>query len=96
MLHPSLRPRLLARCVQIGLVGATLAAISAPAQAEENTTTTLDTVSVSSEVADTLPPEGTTEGTHAYTTGSASTATPFNMSLRETPQSVSVVTQQRM
>lgn len=38
----------------------------------------------------------TTEGTGSYTTGSASTATKLNLSLRETPQSVSVITRQRM
>jgi outer membrane receptor for ferric coprogen and ferric-rhodotorulic acid len=38
----------------------------------------------------------TTEGTGSYTTGSTSTATKLNLSLRETPQSVSVVTRQRM
>lgn len=37
-----------------------------------------------------------TEGSESYTSGSAKTATPLKMSLRETPQSVSVVTQQRM
>lgn len=38
----------------------------------------------------------TTEGTHAYTTGQTATATKLPMSLRETPQSVSVITRQRM
>jgi outer membrane receptor for ferric coprogen and ferric-rhodotorulic acid len=38
----------------------------------------------------------TTEGTASYTTGKAKTATPLSMSLRDTPQSVSVVTQQRI
>ncbi|WP_440466436.1 TonB-dependent siderophore receptor [Pseudomonas sp. YH-1] len=38
----------------------------------------------------------TTEGTGSYTTGSSSTATKLNLSLRETPQSVSVITRQRM
>jgi len=38
----------------------------------------------------------TTEGTGSYTTKSASTATRLNLSLRETPQSVSVITRQRM
>ncbi|KAF1072989.1 MAG: Ferric-pseudobactin 358 receptor [Pseudomonas citronellolis] len=38
----------------------------------------------------------TTEGTGSYTTGATSTATPLNLSLRETPQSVSVMTRQRM
>lgn len=38
----------------------------------------------------------TTEGTGSYTTGRTKTATPLSMSLRDTPQSVSVVTQQRI
>lgn len=38
----------------------------------------------------------TTEGTKSYTTGKSKTATPLSMSLRDTPQSVSVVTQQRI
>ncbi len=40
--------------------------------------------------------DGTTEGSGSYTTRSASTATRLNLSLRETPQSVSVMTRQRM
>ena len=38
----------------------------------------------------------TTEGTHSYTTGRSATATKLPLSLRETPQSVTVVTRQRM
>lgn len=38
----------------------------------------------------------TTEGSKSYTTGSTSTAMRMNLSLRETPQSVSVVTRQQM
>jgi len=38
----------------------------------------------------------TTEGTGSYTTGISSTATKMNLSIRETPQSVSVITRQRM
>jgi outer membrane receptor for ferric coprogen and ferric-rhodotorulic acid len=38
----------------------------------------------------------TTEGTGSYTTGATNTATKLNLSLRETPQSVSVITRQRM
>lgn len=38
----------------------------------------------------------TTEGTGSYTTGQTNTATKLNLSLRETPQSVSVMTNQRM
>jgi len=40
--------------------------------------------------------DATTEGTGSYTTGAASTSTGLNLSLRETPQSVTVVTRQRM
>lgn len=38
----------------------------------------------------------TTEGTGSYTTGQSSTATKLPLTLRETPQSISVVTRQRM
>jgi len=41
-------------------------------------------------------PEATTEGTLSYTTGETSAATGLPLSLRDTPQSVTVVTQQRM
>ena len=37
-----------------------------------------------------------TEHTGAYTTGSMSTATKLNLSIKETPQSVSVITRQQM
>ena len=38
----------------------------------------------------------TTEDTHSYTTGSTSSATGLPLSLRETPQSVTVITRQQM
>ncbi|SMF27427.1 MULTISPECIES: TonB-dependent receptor [unclassified Pseudomonas] len=38
----------------------------------------------------------TTEGTGSYTTGQSNTATKLPLTLRETPQSISVVTRQRM
>ncbi len=38
----------------------------------------------------------TTEHTGAYTTGSMNTATKLNLSIKETPQSVSVITRQQM
>ena len=38
----------------------------------------------------------TTEGTESYTTGAMSTATKLPMSMRETPQAVTVITRQRM
>ncbi|TCK08966.1 TonB-dependent siderophore receptor [Marinobacterium mangrovicola] len=39
---------------------------------------------------------GVTENTGSYTTGATSTATKMNLSIRETPQSVSVITQQKI
>ncbi|MER2099651.1 MAG: TonB-dependent receptor plug domain-containing protein, partial [Pseudomonas qingdaonensis] len=38
----------------------------------------------------------TTEGTQSYTTGAMSTATKLPLTLRETPQAVTVITRQRM
>ncbi|MGE8467815.1 MAG: TonB-dependent siderophore receptor [Pseudomonas putida] len=38
----------------------------------------------------------TTEGTGSYTTGATSTATKMNLSIRETPQTISVITRQRI
>ncbi|ENO90479.1 TonB-dependent siderophore receptor [Thauera linaloolentis 47Lol = DSM 12138] len=39
---------------------------------------------------------GTTEGSGSYTSGAMNTATPLSLSMRETPQSVSVVTRDRI
>ncbi len=39
---------------------------------------------------------GTTEGTHSYTTSSMSTATRLNLSIRDTPQAVTVITRERI
>ncbi|MFT3848143.1 MAG: TonB-dependent siderophore receptor [Propionivibrio sp.] len=67
-------------------------AIPAFAQAQESgKEVVLPTVSVSGQGLG-----ETTEGTGSYTTGKTQTATPLSMSPRETPQSVSVVTQQRI
>ena len=38
----------------------------------------------------------TTEGSHSYTTGAMSTATKLPLTMRETPQAVTVITRQRM
>lgn len=54
--------------------------------------TTLSTVYVNGQAA----PAGTTEGSNSYTTNSMNTATRLNLSVRETPQSISVVTRQQM
>lgn len=62
----------------------------APAHADEKTVQ-LPAYQVSGAALD-----GTTEGTGAYATGSTSTATGLALSPRDTPQSVTVVTRQRM
>ncbi len=40
--------------------------------------------------------DGITEGTHSYTTGSMNTATRLNLSIRDTPQAVTVITRERI
>ncbi|MGW9065104.1 TonB-dependent siderophore receptor [Achromobacter animicus] len=59
---------------------------------DASSATTLPLVTVTASAA----ADGTTEGTESYTTGSMSTATRLNLSMRETPQSVTVVTRQRI
>lgn len=71
-------------------------AVFAPAlQADEaDGTVTLPAIAVD----ETAPPKPSaiTEGTNAYTTKATRTATPLSLSPRETPQSVSVITRQRI
>ncbi|MEZ0623085.1 TonB-dependent siderophore receptor, partial [Pseudomonas sp. Env-60] len=59
---------------------------TAPAKALELGATTISADSLGA----------TTEHTGAYTTGSMNTATRLNLSVKETPQSISVVTRQQM
>lgn len=47
-------------------------------------------------VTGTAAADSTTEGTHSYTTGSMSTATRLNLSMRDTPQAVTVITRERI
>ena len=54
----------------------------------------LDGVNINADAG--LAGASTTEGTNSYTTGSMNTATKLPLSIRETPQSVSVVTRQRI
>jgi outer membrane receptor for ferric coprogen and ferric-rhodotorulic acid len=67
-------------------------AIVTPALAEDAPTTLeLGATEISSDALG-----STTEGSGSYTTGSMSTATKLPMSMRETPQAVTVITRQRM
>ncbi|CAM3134778.1 outer-membrane receptor for ferric coprogen and ferric-rhodotorulic acid [Paracoccus aminovorans] len=63
---------------------------AAPAAAAESGAVVLETVTLATSA------PGTTEGTHSYTTDVATGATGLPLTLKETPQSVSVVTSQRM
>lgn len=96
--HSPLALRPLALAVQMLAAGITLAAPSLQAaqttEQSNESALTLEPIAIT----DTATAErvGVTEGTHSYTTDAARTATPLTMSLRETPQSVSVMTQQRI
>lgn len=85
--------RPLALAVHMLAAGAALTAIPAFAQqSEPEHTAELAPITVTGKG----ERRATTEGTESYTTEAARTATPLSMSLRETPQSVTVVTQQRI
>jgi len=66
-------------------------ALSANAKAEEKTI--LEEIKVSEELGYYIN-EGTTEGVDSYTTKSMGTATKLNLSVKDTPQSVKVLTNQ--
>lgn len=67
---------------------------SADRQAPAAGPLTLDSVNVNAEAG--ISGTATTEGSGSYTTGAMSTAVGLPLSIRETPQSVSVMTRQRM
>lgn len=72
----------------------------APAYADDNSATGQNTPPVTLELGATEVTSNqlwsTTEGTESYTTGSMSTATKLPLTMRETPQAVTVITRQRM
>lgn len=87
-------PGLLAIAICIASTQAAIAAESQPAAAETSqppTTLELDATSITSEQLG-----ATTEGTGSYTTGPMQTATKLPLTMRETPQAVTVITRQRM
>ncbi len=92
------RPRALtplARAIRFGLCGTFMAgsAMNALAQASAaaEPAPSLQPVTVKASTA-----AAATEGTGSYTTEASSTATGLNLSLRDTPQSVSVITRERI
>jgi outer membrane receptor for ferric coprogen and ferric-rhodotorulic acid len=66
-----------------------------PPLAAGDGTMTLGDINIDSQTS-TVAGLATTEGSGSYTTGSMSTATKLPLSIRETPQSVSVITRQRI
>lgn len=74
------------------LLAVSLGLLAVSAAAEENTST-LQTITVQGESARDLV---TTEGTGSYTPRATSASTGLPLTLRETPQSVTVITQQRI
>ena len=78
----------------LGLFGSVLSPeLLAETDPEQASSTALELAAISVTAED---PGTNTEHTGAYTTGAMSTATRLNLSIKETPQSVSVVTRQQM
>lgn len=77
-------------------LGLSAHALAAPATAAAPVTGTVNLDSVNINAQGNLTGAATTEGTQSYTTGAMSTATRLPLSIRETPQSVSVITRQRI
>ncbi|ARU87618.1 TonB-dependent siderophore receptor [Pseudomonas sp. M30-35] len=96
-LRSSLAIRPLALAVHMLAAGAAFAAPAVMAAEQTESTEAASAVTLKPmEITGAAEPSAVTEDTHSYTTEAARTATPLSMSLRETPQSVSVVTQQRI
>ena len=85
----TLRPLTLA--VQMALMGTAFADTALPGGDAQPEVTTLEAVTVTA-----TSTHDATEGTRSYTAPAEKTATPLELSPRETPQSVSVVTRQRI
>ncbi|WP_213939188.1 TonB-dependent siderophore receptor [Pseudomonas sp. dw_612] len=75
---------------------AALLSLAPAAHAEEKGTTKGEALQLDATNIAGVALGATTEDTHAYTTGQTSSATGLSLSLRETPQSVTVITRQQM
>ncbi|MBA1179398.1 TonB-dependent siderophore receptor [Pseudomonas psychrotolerans] len=87
--------RLLAGTGLAASVSGSVATVAPVATQAAAGSVTLDTTTISADDGS-LAGRTTTEGTRSYTTGAMSTSTGLPLSIRETPQSVSVITRQRM
>ena len=88
----SARFRLSLIALSIALAHTGGARADAAAQREQDAAPVLKTV----KVAASAPLETTTEGSRSYTSPAMATATPFALSIRDTPQSVTIITRERI
>ena len=86
----------LAAATALGLAASASAASATPDQPAVPGAIALEGVNINADAEKGVAGAATTEGTRSYTTGSMNTATKLPLSIRETPQSVSVITRQRM
>lgn len=89
----------LAWMMRAALMGSALVPLTATAEAEPGVAGDAVDTSLTLPVMDVVgqrTPQATTEGTGSYTTGAMSTAIGLPLSIRETPQSVSVITRQQI
>ena len=88
--------RLLAGSGLVGSVQGSTVSVAAPATAVAGGSAVELGATAVSATGDSLAGQATTENSGSYTTGKMSTATKLGLSIRETPQSVSVITRQRI
>lgn len=88
--------RLLAGSGLVGSVQGSTVSVTAPATAVAGGSAVELGATAVSATGDSLAGQATTENSGSYTTGKMSTATKLGLSIRETPQSVSVITRQRI
>lgn len=93
--HPMATRRPLRLAIHLLAIGVAWAVLPAWAQ-QADTAAAESSVALDSVIITGSQNSAVTEGTESYTARAARTATPLSLSLRETPQSVSVVTQQRI
>lgn len=86
----------LAVAISLLSAGAAHAAAETPSQTPAADADGSISLGVTSVTGDGVAGQSTTEGTGSYTTGKMNTATKLPMSIRETPQQVTVITRQRM
>lgn len=90
----NLSPNLLALAICMASVAPALADETTPATPEKAAAT--GTLELDATEIGATQMSSTTEDTQSYTTGPMSTATKLSLTMRETPQAVTVITRQRM